>query len=233
VETYLDKIVSRAYLGNHKNENSFPKKKMNSEKLKILDFCKSYFIENGFYKTTMDEIAVRLRMSKKTIYKYFPTKEDLVRETIIGFLEIQKDNISKLVNDESKAVEKLHKIFNYLGKMISKINEKFIIDLQTHMPDLWKDIDAFRTKMMTVNIGKIIEQGKKEGVFIDKTSAIITGVFISSVRGVISPEFIMNNKFSIKFALNETIEIIMNGIMTEKGKKDFNKIKSELLNESD
>ena len=28
----------------------------------------------------------------------------------------------------------------------------------------------FRTKMMTINIGKIIEQGKKEGVFIDKPS---------------------------------------------------------------
>jgi len=205
---------------------------MNSEKLKILDFCKSYFIENGFYKTTMDEIAVQLRMSKKTIYKYYPTKESLVKEIISTFLEFHKKNISKIVDDNSEAVLKLFKIFNYLGNLISSINEKFIRDIQIHMPDLWKHIDTFRTKMMTTNIGKIIEQGKKEGVFIDKQSVIITGVFTSSVRGIINPEFIMNNKFSIKSALNETIEIIMNGIMTEKGKKDFNKIKSELLNES-
>ena len=205
---------------------------MNSERQKILDFCKSYFTENGFYKTTMDDIAVRLRMSKKTIYKYFPTKDDLVKETIKGFLEFHKENVSGLVNGDLKAIVKLHKIFRYIGNMISKIHEKFIVDIQTQMPDLWKEIDSFRTKMMTINIGKIIDQGKKEGVFIDKTSAIITGVFISSVRGVINPEFIMNNKFSVRTALNETIEIIMNGIMTEKGKKDFNKIKSELLNES-
>ena len=205
---------------------------MNSERLKILDFCKSYLIQNGFYKTTMDDIASELRMSKKTIYKYYPTKEDLVKETINGFLKFHKNNVSKIVNDDTNAVTKLHNIFNYIGKMISKIDERFIKDIQSHMPDVWKDIDTFRTKMMTINIGKIIEQGKTEGVFVDKTSAIITGVFISSVRGVINPEFIMNNKFSIKSALNETIEIIMNGIMTEKGKKDFNKIKSELLNES-
>ena len=170
-------------------------------------------------------------MSKKTIYKYFPAKEDLVRATVSEFLNFHKDRISEIINENSNAVTKLHKIFIYLGEIISSVNEKYINDVQSHMPDLWKDIDTFRTKMMTINIGKIIEQGKKEGVFIDKTSSIITGVFISSVRGVINPEFIMNNKFSIKSALDETIEIIMNGIMTSKGKKDFNKLKSELINE--
>ena len=205
---------------------------MNSEQTKIIDFCKDYFLENGFYKTTMDEIAAHLRMSKKTIYKYYSTKEDLVRETIIKFLEFHKENIGQIINENSNAVTKLNELFNYIGKMIAKINEKFIRDIQTQMPDLWKDIDAFRTKMMTINIGKIIEQGKKEGVFIDKTSAIITGVFISAVRGVINPEFIMANKFSIKMALEETIEIIINGITTEKGKKAFQLLKSEQSNEN-
>lgn len=197
---------------------------LNTEQQKILGFCRNYFLENGFYKTTMDEVAAQLRMSKKTIYKYYPTKEDLVRETINEFLGFHKINISKIVNSNSNAVTKLNEIFIYLGKLISRLNEKFVRDLQTQMPDLWKDIDAFRTKHMTINIGKIIEQGKKEGVFVDKTSAIITGVFISAVRGVINPEFIMNNKFSIKMALEETIEIILSGITTEKGKKIFNRL---------
>ncbi len=197
---------------------------LNTEQQKILGFCRNYFLENGFYKTTMDEVAAQLRMSKKTIYKYYPTKEELVRETIKEFLESHKINISNIVNSNSNAVAKLNEIFIYLGKLISQLNEKFVRDLQTQMPDLWKDIDSFRTKHMTLNIGKIIEQGKKEGVFVDKTSAIITGVFISAVRGVINPEFIMNNKFSVKMALEETIEIILSGITTEKGKKIFNRL---------
>ena len=95
--------------------------------------------------------------------------------------------------------------------------------------------------MMMINIGKIIEQGKKEGVFINRNSAIIVGVFIFilisffmiySVRGVINPEFIMNNKFSIQMALEETIEIIINGITTDKGKKAFQLLKSEQSNEN-
>jgi AcrR family transcriptional regulator len=205
---------------------------MDSEQQKILEFCKGYFLENGFYKTTMDEIAAQLRMSKKTIYKYYPAKDDLIKETVLGFFEFHKGNVLKIIDDNSGAVTKLYSIFNYIGKMISKINEKFIRDIQTHMPDLWKDIDTFRTKMMMLNIGKIIEQGKIEGVFIDKPSAIITSIFTSSVRGIINPEFIMNNKFSVKTALEETIEIVMNGIMTGKGKKIFNLLTSEQSNEN-
>lgn len=203
-----------------------------TEKQKIINFCRDYFLEYGFYKTTMDEIAAQLRMSKKTIYKYFSTKEDLVREVIIGFLQFHKINIDKIINEKSNAVTKLNEVFIYLGKMISRINEKFITDIQFHTPDLWKEVDTFRTKMMSINIGKIIEQGKKEGVFINKNSAIIVGVFISSVRGVINPEFIMNSKFSLQMALDETIEIIINGITTDKGKKAFQLLKSEQSNEN-
>jgi Bacterial regulatory proteins, tetR family len=205
---------------------------INSERQKIIDFCRDYFLENGFYKTTMDEIAAQLRMSKKTIYKYFSTKEDLVREIIKEFLEFHKGNISNIISEKSNAITKLNNLFLYIGKIIARINERFITDIQFHAPDLWKEIDTFRTKMMMINIGKIIEQGKKEDIFINKNSAIIVGVFISSVRGVINPEFIMNNKFSIQMALEETIEIIINGITTEKGKKAFQLLKSEQSNEN-
>ncbi len=205
---------------------------MNNEHKKILDFCNEYFLTKGFYKTTMDEIASELRMSKKTIYKYYPTKYDLVRKAITKFLEFHKKSIAKIVNNNADAVTKLNEILIYIGNFIAKIDERFIKDIQSHMPDLWEDIDSFRTKMMNVNIGKIIDQGKKEGFFIDKSSAIITGVFISAVRGVINPDFIMNNKFSFKSALEETIEIILNGIMTEKGKKKFSQLKTESSNEN-
>ena len=42
----------------------------------------------------------------------------------------------------------------------------------------------------------------------------------------------MNNKFSIQMALEETIEIIINGITTDKGKKAFQLLKSEQSNEN-
>lgn len=45
---------------------------------KILEVSQETLFREGFNKTTMDVIASELKMSKKTIYKYFPSKNDLV-----------------------------------------------------------------------------------------------------------------------------------------------------------
>ncbi len=204
---------------------------MEEDRRKIVDHSLEIFLREGFYKTKMDDIASKLRISKKTIYKYFSTKEELVREVTFGFFDNNRQKLQKIIETKANAVTKLYEIFKFVGEMISRINEKFFADVQTQMPDLWRDIDAFRTKLMTTNIGKVFEQGKIEGFFIDKPSPIIINIFISSVRGATSLEFIMNNKFSLKTAVEETIEVLMNGIMTDKGKKVFKILKSELLNE--
>lgn len=46
-------------------------KKNNEEKYRIMRQATELFYTNGLYKTSMDEIAAELNISKKTIYKYF------------------------------------------------------------------------------------------------------------------------------------------------------------------
>ena len=47
-------------------------------KNKILEKSKELFLNLGFKSVTMDEIATSLGVSKKTIYKYFKNKTELV-----------------------------------------------------------------------------------------------------------------------------------------------------------
>lgn len=197
---------------------------MNSVKEKIKMFCQDLFLKEGFYKISMDEIAAELKMSKKTIYKYFPTKQLLVKEVIFDFIENNKSNIKLIVAQKNDAVTKFHLMIKFLAEMLMRGGEKLFVEIQKHMPELWIDIDTFRVKMMDENISKIIEQGKKEKYFVDIPTILVLNIFISAVRGVVTPQFLMNNKFSAVEALNSTIRILMNGILTDKGKKIFNRL---------
>jgi hypothetical protein len=94
--------------------------------------------------------------------------------------------------------------------------------MKRHFPAIWNEIDNFRTKMMFENITKVIDQGKKEGLFIDYPTSIIMNVLVASIRSVVNPDFIMNNNFSIIEAARTVFKIIIGGILTEKGKKVFN-----------
>jgi len=50
---------------------------------RILEAAAHRFMELGISKVTLDEIASDLRMSKKTMYKHFPSKEHLAAAAMV------------------------------------------------------------------------------------------------------------------------------------------------------
>lgn len=190
---------------------------------KIIEQTEDKFFRDGFYKTTMDEIAAELRMSKKTIYKFFPSKDDLVMAIANNFMKGMKSKIVPALSSEKNAIEKLEELIKILAKGSEKITIQRMEEIRRYYPNLWDEIDKFRTQMMFGNITKVIDQGKKEGLFIDYPTNIVMNVLVASVRNVVNPEFILNNNFSIIEAARYAFKIIIGGIVTEKGKKIFNK----------
>jgi hypothetical protein len=200
---------------------------VNNDKEKILKTASDVFFTKGFYKIPVDDIALLLKMSKKTIYKHFATKEDLVREVAYLFIKTHSSNISDIINNDFNAVEKLFYVFQYLGNMLININEKWFSDIQNQAPEIWTEIEMFRSRIMTQNISRIIEQGKKEKYIVNHPSLIMINIFISSIRGIINPVFILNSKIPAFKALESTLDIIMNGILTVRGKNLLKKLKLE------
>ena len=195
---------------------------MNEQK-KIVELTEEKFFRDGFYKTTMDEVASELKMSKKTIYKFFPSKDELVMAIAKHFMEGMKSKIVPALNSDKNAIEKLAELNSILARTSEKISPKRMDEMRNHFPNLWNEIDNFRTKMMFGNITKVIEQGKTEGLFVDFPTPIIMNMLVSSVRAIVTPEFILNNNFSIGEAALFAFKIIIGGIVTEKGRKIFNK----------
>lgn len=192
------------------------------EQNKIIEFSEEKFFRDGFYKTTMDEVAEEMRMSKKTIYKFFPSKEELITAVARHFMQKMRSKILPALNSNKNAIEKLEDLVSILTTASLKVTPKRIEEMQRHFPLLWSEIDNFRTKMMFENITKVINQGKSEGLFIDYPTTIIMNILVASVRNIVNPEFILNNNFSISEGARYAFRIIIGGIVTEKGKKTFN-----------
>ncbi|MBE0550870.1 MAG: TetR/AcrR family transcriptional regulator [Ignavibacterium sp.] len=192
------------------------------EQNKIIEQTEEKFFRDGFYKTTMDDVASELGMSKKTIYKFFPSKDDLIHSIAKFFMNRMKSKILPALQSDKNAIEKLGDLINILAKASDKISAARMEELKRHYPSIWNEIDNFRTEMMFGNITKVIDQGKKEGLFIDYPTNIVMNVLVASVRNIVNPDFILNNNFSIIEAARYAFRIIIGGIVTDKGKKIFN-----------
>ena len=189
---------------------------------KIIEQTEEKFFKEGFYKTTMDDVASELGMSKKTIYKFFPSKDDLVIAIAKHFMNGMKNKILPALSSDKNAIEKLAELIGILAKASEKISPQRMDEIRKYFPNLWNEIDKFRTQMMFGNITKVIDQGKAEGLFIDYPTSIIMNVLVASVRNIVNPDFILNNNFSIIEAARYAFRIIIGGIVTDKGKKIFN-----------
>jgi AcrR family transcriptional regulator len=190
-------------------------------KNRILKFAESKFSREGFYRTTMDELAKELKISKKTIYKHFSSKHELL-ETVI---ENITTNISKRVKEialsDLNSAEKLYMLSEFISSRMNAISEKWLKDLQIYKPEMWEDIEKFRRKTIMKNLDLIVNQGKKEALIIKQPNAIILAIILGSVQTVIQPEFILRNNISMQRAERITLNIVFNGILTKKGRKLF------------
>jgi len=198
------------------------------DRTKIVEMTEEKFFRDGFYKTTMDEVASELKMSKKTIYKFFPSKDDLIMAIAKHFMEGLKNKVVPALSSDKNAIEKLAELNGILAKVSQKISTNRMDEIKTYFPNLWNEIDNFRTKMMFANITKVIDQGKAEGLFIDYPTPIVMNTLVSSVRSIVNPEFILNNNFSIAEAAINVFKVVIGGIVTDKGRKIFNKTINEM-----
>lgn len=193
------------------------------EREKIFNYAKSLFIKEGFYKITMDNLAAGLKVSKKTIYKYFSSKEALIEsivESIKNEVSGKLDNIRK---SNDNAVLKLININRLISTMLIELSDRWINDLRIHLPALWQGLDEFRTKRLNGTFSTIINEGQKVKLIKNIPAEMIVMIFLSTLRGVINNEFLLNSKFSYKDAIETSLRILFTGILTAKGQKVFHK----------
>lgn len=195
-----------------------------NEKDKISNYSQDVFFKSGFYKITMDEIAQGLRISKKTIYKYFPSKNLLLESVVKTFMNSTKKRLLKNIAEQENSIMKIRALTEVFAELSLKLNQKLLYDLQTHMPELWESVEKFRGELIKKIWEDIINQGKKEGYIIDKPNDIIITVIYSAIRSIINPTFLLHHNYSMSEAFRITFDLLIQGLLTPEGLKVYNKI---------
>ena len=77
---------------------------MISVRQNIIECARDLFLSQGFYKTPIDAIASELRISKKTIYKYFPSKEKLLNEIANNVISGYNKKIKQITGNPQVAL---------------------------------------------------------------------------------------------------------------------------------
>ncbi len=87
------------------------------KKLEIMKTALNLFAKNGFYNTTIADIAREMGMSVGNMYNYFPSKESLAKELLIYTSKLFGEELKKINEMDISSKEKIKKIVELYFKM--------------------------------------------------------------------------------------------------------------------
>ncbi|MBI5476881.1 MAG: TetR/AcrR family transcriptional regulator [Ignavibacteriales bacterium] len=185
-------------------------------RLRILKTAQDQFFSHGFTKVTVDEIANRIGVSKKTIYKFYPSKDELVKAVTETTLKDVEQCCRQIIDDENLGfVDKLQKMMTHAALHISKMGKPLIEDLEKNAPEIWKEISDFRSKRIMEDFGKLLKEGVAKGIFRkDIDRRLILLIYNNVIENVISPEVLTQIPFTASQVYETIIKIFFEGILT-------------------
>lgn len=170
-------------------------------------------------KFTTGDLAKELATSKRTIYSYFSSKDEIIERTIdFVFSEIIASDNEILENDELTLQGKIRIYFENvphaynLGAIISHTD-----DLQKYYPHLWKKVNGYLNTIWDKFI-RLVEQGVKNGELQEIDTMILKLILNESLKKLLDYEFIAENKVSFNSGLKAISNIILYGLIKRKDK---------------
>jgi len=192
------------------------------QKFIIVERAFESFMHEGPKNFTIESLASDLGMSKKTIYKYFPTKDFLIDKIYEFFTDSIKKKFQSIANSDENPVIKFNLVTNYLLKKIMHIPSRTIMEVKIRHPRIWKKMEQFRLENIML-IAEFFKDAQKQGLAkseIDMDKAAI--IFINLVNRTFQPEFFIENNIAPVDAIKLFMKIITEGIFIQPTEKKQN-----------
>jgi AcrR family transcriptional regulator len=189
---------------------------------RILERARDEFLARGFSKVTLDEIASDLGISKKTLYKSYPSKEELLRAALHSMMRSAGWELERIISSEKPFVEKLADTMMTMGKYISRFRKESIVDVQRFSPSLWKELEKFRQEHIVSRLVTMIAQAREENIFRPEVDEqVLIQMLVHSIQGIMNPEILSQHSFSAEEAARSIFQVIFEGALTEAARKEF------------
>jgi len=195
----------------------------NEVRNRILTEARGLFFRYGFSRVTMDEAAEALGMSKKTLYRHFPSKEDLLEATTTAHIEECNGELKAICGRKDLSpLERLKLTMTYLNALFNQMSEPLVHDLRRHAPETWKRVEEQRQKTIATDFGALIKEGRQKGQFrkdVDERLFIL--IYSTVVRDILNPETLSSLPFKPSVVYDAICKTLFEGLLTDKARAEY------------
>jgi TetR/AcrR family transcriptional regulator, cholesterol catabolism regulator len=179
----------------------------------------------GIKSVTMDSIATRLGMSKRTIYEVFSDKDELLIGVLKWMADKQKALINRILDESENAIVAIFRLLESSRDHIQGMSPAFQADLKKFYNDVMMNKSNNYEMPDYRNNIEVIERGISEKLFRkDINPDIVNRTLYSLGRSVMDQDLYPVEMFSRREVMKNVFINYLRGISTQNGLDLINKL---------
>ena len=180
---------------------------------KILITAIDQFRQTGL-KFTMQDVAEQARISKKTIYTVFTSKEEL----LLGMLDYGYEKIQarkkEIIRADMDLRDRLRLAMIALPAEYESIDFRQLDGLKEQYPAVHQALHRHLEDNWEPVL-ELLAEGQRQGLIRPVAAPVLRLMITASIESFIDSDLLNQSDISYEQALNEMIDIIMKGICTD------------------
>ncbi len=165
----------------------------------------------------MDDLARNLRISKRTLYEHFVSKQAIIEESLLSMMrEIQEEHRRLLADPDMTTEEKIISFFKVKSNNITVLSVRKTTDLMKKMPDVCKKLEVARKADWDI-LGQLLDAAQQEDDFKPFDKFLLLHMLYSAADDVINYFDKVKHDYSFPEYMERCICVILYGIKTDRG----------------
>lgn len=181
----------------------------------IFEAALNVFAEYGYKKSTVEDIASRLGMTKGALYIYVKNKKDLYEKTVAFALRRWQGKVRDAVASENDVVDRFLVMCSKAVEYLSTDDDlrRVLVrdpDIFPMFPsiDPYRDVNDDSVGMIRAILTEGVEQGRFRPVDIDRTADVIFSIY----KMLIIRTYIHSEQEAVRSLYGDAIELLTNGL---------------------
>lgn len=187
---------------------------------KWLTRVEELFFKLGIKSLTMDDMARELGISKKTLYSFVESKDDLVGKVMERHIAEKCKKDECLREEASDAVDEMVRVIQQIKSNLGQMKPNVVHEMQKYHREVWDKVNHFQHSYILNLARKNIEWGRQEGIYrSDFDLEIAARFYIAGAMIIFDDQYFPKPPYTYDILFKEFIVNYLHSIVTEKGLK--------------
>lgn len=184
---------------------------------RVLDAAEKSIRIRGLVRSSMTELVKASGVSRRTFYKVFRSKEDVVKGIVDRKIEVTIGKAMDIIGREVTTTDKIESILRVVQGVLSFITPELMRDMATVHPQLWEYINERRLRALQIWREIIVEGQSRGEIRTDVDPEIFMQMLTTIAQHMVNPHFMTEHGLTPSKMIEQVRIILIYGLVPREG----------------